>query len=373
MRLSLASQEEKWALAIPFERSNSAAREAVEDWYLSVLGEQPCGMRSTEVYFREHDSTVNNRQPTVFYFNTEARQKRAADRLAGMGSTRAIAALLRNLEESNLDLPLVDNTFLPGASRSPGKTPLSCLHYTARALSHLGAPAVLPLSKALLSDKVNVRLQAVLALSRMGKEAAPATPALILVLKDGDWNLRHEALKVLLELDPEGKVLVPVLLELVRKDPGPDWAIVTLARLGKKSEEAAHRLCELLLDTTNESKVRRNVAQALGDHELNGKSVVKALVDVLSDADEIVRYYAVCSLNKVRAHDPVVIEALTERLRADSHMGVRQAAAIALGERGLEADSAVPALKAALKDENGLLREYSKKALGRIEADLRSQ
>ncbi len=180
-------------------------------------------------------------------------------------------------------------------------------------------------------------------------------------------DVRNLALDALLEVEPGGESAVPVLRRLAVKEPQPIWALTALVKFGKTNAQAVNELHDLLLNTEHDVKTRRAVVEVIGNHELQGEAVVKALVEALADADEMVRYHAVIALQKVRARGPEVIAALTVRLREDRHVGVRREAAIALGAIGKEARSAVPALKEVLKDENDLLREYSRRALSHVE------
>jgi HEAT repeat protein len=111
-------------------------------------------------------------------------------------------------------------------------------------------------------------------------------------------------------------------------------------------------------------------AKAVRDSKLDGDRAIDALFAALSDGDGIVRYYALDALRSVGG--AAVIAALTDRLVNDRHTGVRQTAALGLGEVGAAARPAIPALRKALADENHLVRKYADAALLRLGSNPRS-
>jgi HEAT repeat protein len=90
--------------------------------------------------------------------------------------------------------------------------------------------------------------------------------------------------------------------------------------------------------------------------------LVKALIDVLKDADAEVRINAG---NALAAIGPSAVEALTTAL-GDPNRDARSAAAYALGTMGSDAAPAVPSLVKSLKDAETDVRRQSAQALGRI-------
>ncbi|MBI4604587.1 MAG: HEAT repeat domain-containing protein [Planctomycetes bacterium] len=371
LRLRLSGGNEAWALARTLESSGPAAREAAERWYLDALEEPsaaPAG--APEEPAIERGEVRDGWQQVGFYFPREERKAKAAAGLARLRSERAIPLLVKSLIEADPALPVFDSPFdsSVSAGASPARQRLLCFHYTTSALFEIGPAAAPALAEALEGQTANVRLQAALALHRLGPAAAPAAPALLAALRDGGWTLRSEAFEALLAIDPTGEACVPVLLAIVREDPRPDQPLGFLARIAKRSPRAVERLCSLLRDSEGSPPgLRPRVAEAIGDQKLVGDAIVNALASVLQDPDDMVRHHAVTSLSKLAAGGPELVAALAARLREDPHVGVRQAAALALGKLGPAASQAVPALREALRHENDLLREYAESALRSIE------
>jgi HEAT repeat protein len=204
-------------------------------------------------------------------------------------------------------------------------------------------------------------------LSRLGSDSAAAIPALLLAIKDDDYNVRSLALDALLAQDPVREEVVGVLVELARGKEQPGEGVNALARFAARSTRALQALCEILLDESAAPVPRRKAAEVAGDYKLRGGIVVSTLVRALEDEDYSLRCAAVDSLRKLEARGETVVKALTKRLREDSKAGMRLKAAHALGEIGLDAASAAPSLREALTDADAVLRRATERALQRIE------
>jgi HEAT repeat protein len=91
-------------------------------------------------------------------------------------------------------------------------------------------------------------------------------------------------------------------------------------------------------------------------------------IDTLQAGKDTAREHAAHVLGKVGAEDPGVIPALMAALK-DQNFIVRKNAAIALGENGPAAKSVTPALVETLKDDNPVVRREAAVALAKVQGD----
>ncbi len=125
-------------------------------------------------------------------------------------------------------------------------------------------------------------------------------------------------------------------------------------------------LIDLLKDKDNESALRLNAAFGIGSFGRQAKNAIPALLEALNDdADYIVRVAVLAAIQHVGIPDEDVISALAQVV-ADKSFGLDRWRAIdALGKFGPKATAAVPALIAALKDEE--LKAEAAQALKKID------
>jgi HEAT repeat protein len=119
---------------------------------------------------------------------------------------------------------------------------------------------------------------------------------------------------------------------------------------------------------SDDPAVRRDAAGALGQIGAGSSEAAPALVKALTDTDEQVRRLAIASLGELRPDAKVVIEPLAAVLLKDRVPGVRQQAAIVLGQYGKEAKPALPSLLGRLRNpgENQDVRQQAARAIGLI-------
>jgi HEAT repeat protein len=89
-------------------------------------------------------------------------------------------------------------------------------------------------------------------------------------------------------------------------------------------------------------------------------------VGQLKEQDAARRLHAVKGLAEARSDQAAAVAALADTVTSDQDAFVRRAAATALGNLGLEARSAEPALLAALNDRSGPVRKAAAEALKKV-------
>ncbi|MFP4175916.1 MAG: HEAT repeat domain-containing protein, partial [Candidatus Brocadiia bacterium] len=129
---------------------------------------------------------------------------------------------------------------------------------------------------------------------------------------------------------------------------------------GEFSDKILRRLRRCLQH--GDTEVREAAANALG--RSRSRDAIPALMDVLEDPGENVRWFAVEGLRKLEAERAV--PQLCELLAEDESARVREIVATALGE--LDQPGAIPSLRKALDDENERVRNRAASALKSLAA-----
>ena len=133
-----------------------------------------------------------------------------------------------------------------------------------------------------------------------------------------------------------------------------------LGEIGPNAAEATPALVAILKDPNQE--VRWSAADALGKIGPNAAEAVPALVTALKDPEKKVRGRAALALGKIGPRAAEAVPALAEALK-DQDADVRGRAAAAFEGIGPAAADAVPALAEALKDQNADVRGRAAAAL----------
>jgi HEAT repeat protein len=192
--------------------------------------------------------------------------------------------------------------------------------------------AVTTLEAALADSSSSVRMQAALALGRVGPRANAVAPGLIPLLKDTDETVRCQAAEA-------------------------------LSQIGAEDEGTVAALVEVLGDAS--PAVKASAARALGALKTAAAPAVEALVPLLQDRDDSVRTAAAEAIGQVGPLDEAATDILVEGLASPDTV-VRAQTAEALGTIGATAEAAAPALVEAMADDNDRVRAKAVEALGKI-------
>lgn len=236
------------------------------------------------------------------------------------------------------------------------------------------------LIEALKDKDVQVRMEAVEALGRMGAEAKPAIPALIQLLQD--TNISAEAAQALASI---GRDAIPSLIAAidVQDVDLQETAICTLALMGSGAADAVGPLTTAF--QTHDELSRCTIADALGCIGSPAKAAVPALKSALKSPSANLRLATCMALweidRQVDGVVPTLIDLLESRKPqpktkpsdvAFSVLSHAELAARLLGIIGPEAKSAVPALIKALKNGDRRLRGAAAETLGMIGPDAKA-
>ncbi|MEH1808865.1 HEAT repeat domain-containing protein, partial [Nostoc sp.] len=161
----------------------------------------------------------------------------------------------------------------------------------------------------------------------------------------------------------EQQEVLAELLGLLKDETERNSAAQVLGKLGNASPQVVEALLALLKDE-NEN-MRYFAAQVLGNLGNASPQVVEALLALLKDKSHIVRYFAAEVLGKLGNASPQVVEALLALLKDKSHI-VRYSAAEAFPNLGNASPQLVEALLALLENESDDVRNSAAEALGKL-------
>jgi HEAT repeat protein len=171
-----------------------------------------------------------------------------------------------------------------------------------------------------------------------------------------DAGTRLKALEVLAAIGPAAQPAVPELAALLT-DTDPlvrSEAAVALASIGSEAAPAVPALEKLLGDDLP-ADVRYATAYALGRIGPAAKPAVPRLLELAKSSDEIMATVATWATLKIEPQDATLVDSaiplLRKALRGDNEMA-RLEAAVALGDIGPRASSAIPILELVSEEDS---------------------
>jgi HEAT repeat protein len=223
------------------------------------------------------------------------------------------------------------------------------------------ASAAIPsLVEALRDEDLDISAQAAETLGALGYEAVPA---LVTALEDEDWRVRQAACQALGIIAADATEAVPALLQVIQndKDEVRHRAVWALGAIGDVA--ALDPLAEIL--TREGGTVGCWIAEALGSYGRRARTVAAALRDELHRDHRGLALAAAAALCRIEEYADAAVWTLITYLQQGAPDD-RIEAAIALGEFGSTARAALPALKAAERDEDEDLRAQATIAMAKI-------
>ena len=165
---------------------------------------------------------------------------------------------------------------------------------------------------------------------------------------------------------PSGVAIRTLLQTLDHREPDIRWAIsLLLVKIAKREGSVVNLLIDLCRNGT--ANQRRMAVYCLRDLELADGESLRAIIDLLSDADATVRVAATTSLKSRSDENERVRQALLESYLNDGEIKVRNAAAVTLASFGAPSEDFLRALKKAAESDNGQARKAAAVALGLLE------
>ncbi len=212
-----------------------------------------------------------------------------------------------------------------------------------------------------LNKQGRERLQAIKSLADLGPKASPAVPKLFKFFSESDEDLR---LNAAIALGRIGKASVKTLTKGLSSDDADVrfYSVWALSWVGPPGKGAAPSVVKLLADENAE--VRRKAAYTLGRIAPEPKAVVQHLIKALADKETAVSQAAANSLPKF---GKAAVPALVKALKKDGPS--KKYAAQSLGKIGAEAKEAIPDLKEMLFKSDPDISRIAANTLAKIGRD----
>ncbi len=221
------------------------------------------------------------------------------------------------------------------------------------ALAKIGKPAIAPVSKLLTDDDADLRFYAVWTIGSIGPDAKSAAPTIIKLMNDKNDSVRRKAAFALGRLAGDPDKTISVLIDAF-KDENDDVRQSAGDALSKFGKSAVPPLLGLLKGANLKAKLQ--AATSLGEIGSEAKDAVPVLKDLLLAKEEANAHHYANVLAKI---GKPAVPALDAGLR-DSRPNIRQVASQAMSQVGADA---VPALVDALGDKNVDVRRMAAQTL----------
>lgn len=225
-----------------------------------------------------------------------------------------------------------------------------------------GAERVEELIRKLDSTDTEARLAIIEELAELGPRAGKAAAALADVLRESDADLRLNAAIALGKIGKEGVGPVTKLLEVADAEVRA-YALTALGWIGPAARSTEPRVLKALKDKAD--GVRAKAAFALGRIDADPKLAVKPLLKLLVEKNDVVRLSAGEALGRFKV---AAVPGLGDALQ-DDWKTIRLEAARALGEIGPEARSVVGKFQPAITGPDGDVADEALRALVKIGPD----
>ena len=234
-------------------------------------------------------------------------------------------------------------------------------------LGEYAKPALKTLIAALKDSDVGVRAAAADALGKIGPDAKAAVPEMLPLLKESDASVRFTTIFAYSRIGPAAAFVAPDINIIFETDPSSDVRREAARTLGLIGTSATRFVLPTIIKVLREDKseeVRRQAAQTLakmGDI----KPVMKETLEIFrADKDRYVRLHLVRSIAAALGSNlKDYVKDLADWLNKDPDADVRLAIVQELGDLGVAAKEAIPALLDAENDVVIPVREAAKQAV----------
>jgi HEAT repeat protein len=192
--------------------------------------------------------------------------------------------------------------------------------------------------------------------------AKDAAPALLDALKNGDVNLRQQAVQALQSIQTDPETLIPALAKVLKEDANAGVKITAVQVLSQHGEKGLNILIDALKD--KDPGVRQQVIWSLQNVGGDSAAIVPVLAKLFKeDQNDNVRMAVVLGLWRHGARAvPLILDALKDK---DANIR-RQAVWTMFRLQGADLKDAMPTLKTLMKKDDATLRQGVVQVFGRI-------
>ena len=272
----------------------------------------------------------------------------ANSRIAIAPNATALEILVNTVENQKLPIPQRLNAIIAIGKLGPD-----------------AANAVTVLKGSLTSNTVEIRRRAAEALSAIGPKAKSALPELIILLKDPNPSVRAAAAEAVGKFEGVGKEVVPSLTDVL-DDSNPIVrinAINSLSTFGSDANSALPQLIEGLND--RDRVIRKTIINTLGRLGKDAKPAAQGLSQLLQGSDGDISLAALIALGQIGSEATVAVPDVGKALTSEDAK-IRTFAALTLGRMGQSAAPVLPELRRALQDSDKNVRQNVASSLGKI-------
>lgn len=298
----------------------------------------------------------------------------------GPEAKSAVPALTKLLSDPELNVKLDAATALgaigpdaasavPELASAMQAGPVSLTLTSASALAAIGDASVPALNK-MLQDDSPLKLLAVHVLGEIGAGAGASIPELIKLLDSTDPEVKMSAITSLGEMGPAAKKAEPQLLEILKsaKDRTRNAAVFALSKMGSKA--AIPEIKKLAAESSDDERLQLVCAWALVRNNPHDPETIKTalpgLTKALTDERPLVRREAANAISLMGPEAKSAIPALTAALKEEENPRVIQELITALAEIGPAAAPAISAIAPYLNSGNVDLRLVATYAMARF-------
>jgi HEAT repeat protein len=211
------------------------------------------------------------------------------------------------------------------------------------------------------SEDPRVLMYTMVAVARVGPDAAPTVSRLIEIVGDEKFPYRHVAIGTLGSLGAEAAPAIPTLRTMIQ-DKQHGLIVATMNALVDIGSAAAPTITAFLVDAQQDPDTRRTAALALQEMGKDARSFIPSLAKAAADPQDPLADDIYLTLSAIGAE---ALDSLVALLGSDIHEN-RRRAAMALGRMGPGAAAAEDALRKALDDEKASVRFWAAKTLADI-------
>jgi HEAT repeat protein len=223
-----------------------------------------------------------------------------------------------------------------------------------------------------------VRVTAAHVLAQLDPSGKLSVPLIAAMLRDHDYGLRISLLRDLKAFGPKGEAATPYLIEVIEQDQSfsalepaknssvRDSAVDALSRVSPASVSVPVLLKALRREQNRKDfGVAAAILQTLGEIGPEAAPAIPAVVEACNTANEHERFSAMMALGGIGPSARVALPTILKATK-DPFWGVRGVALESLIKINADPDVVIPLLISALRDKQGWVQKTAAEGLGQL-------